>query len=84
MGAQMHELGLARSIAAIVTEHARGRAIQSVRVAIGPRACVERQSLAFCWDLVTDRTGLAGATLGFVEADGDTLTVRDFEIRGDA
>jgi hydrogenase nickel incorporation protein HypA/HybF len=44
----MHELGMARSIAAIVEEHARGRPIKGVRVAIGPRACIERVALAFC------------------------------------
>lgn len=80
----MHELGLARSIAAIVTEHARGRPVKAVRVAIGPRACVEQGALAFCWDIVTDKTALAGAALGFVEAEGDTFTVREFEIREDA
>lgn len=80
----MHELGLARSIAAIVTEHARGRPIKAVRVAIGPRACVERGALAFCWDIVIEGTGLTGAELGFIEAEGDTFTVREFEIREDA
>lgn len=80
----MHELGMARSIAAIVTEHARGRPIKAVRVAIGPRACIEPQALAFCWDIVTERTALAGATLSFIEAEGDTFTVRNFEVREDA
>jgi hydrogenase nickel incorporation protein HypA/HybF len=80
----MHELGMARSIAAIVEEHARGRPIKAVRVAIGPRACVERGALSFCWDIVTDKTVLAGATLGFIDAEGDTFTVREFEIREDA
>lgn len=80
----MHELGMARSIAAIVAEHARGRSVKAVRVAIGPRACIERGALAFCWDIVTDNTALKGATLGFVEAEGDTFTVRDFEIGEDA
>lgn len=80
----MHELGMARSIAAIVTEHARGRPIKAVRIAIGPRACIERRALEFCWDLVTADSGLAGAALGFVEAEGDTFTVREFEIREDA
>jgi hydrogenase nickel incorporation protein HypA/HybF len=77
----MHELGMARSIAAIVAEHARGRPVTAVRVAIGPRACVEREALAFCWDIVTEDLGLAGATLGFIEAEGDTFTVKDYEIR---
>jgi hydrogenase nickel incorporation protein HypA/HybF len=33
---------------------------------------------------VTDKTVLAGATLGFIDAEGDTFTVRDFEIREEA
>lgn len=80
----MHELGMARSIAAIVGQHARGRPVKTVRVAIGPRACIERGALAFCWDIVTDKTALAGAALGFINAEGDTFTVRDFEIREEA
>lgn len=80
----MHELGMARSIAAIVTEHARGRPVRTVRVAIGPKACIERRALAFCWDIVTDQTALAGANLVFIDADGDIFTVRDFEIRENA
>ncbi|MBY0362117.1 MAG: hydrogenase/urease maturation nickel metallochaperone HypA [Phreatobacter sp.] len=75
----MHELGMARSIAAIIGEHAHGRPVKAVRVAIGPLACIERQALAFCWDIVTEKTGLAGASLGFIEAEGDTFTVREFE-----
>ena len=77
----MHELGMARSIAAIVTENARGRPIKAVRVAIGPRACIEREALSFCWDIVTENTDLAGASIGFIDAEGDTFTVREFEIR---
>ncbi len=79
----MHELGMARSIAAIVGEHARDKPVKAVRVAIGPRACIERHALTFCWDIVTDKTALAGATLGFIEAEGDTFTVREFEYRED-
>jgi len=52
----MHELGLARNIAAIIKEHAKGRTIKEVRVAIGPLACVEKQALAFCWGLVTEKS----------------------------
>jgi hydrogenase nickel incorporation protein HypA/HybF len=80
----MHALGLARCIAAIVAEHARGRAVKTARVAIGPRACVERQALAFGRDIVTEGSDLAGAALGFVGAEGDTFTVREFDIRKDA
>ncbi len=80
----MHELGLARSICGIVTEHAEGRAIGLVRVAIGPLACVEPRALQFCWDLVTENTGLHGAELVFVDAGGDTFVVREFEYKESA
>lgn len=79
----MHELGMARSIAAIIGEHANGRPVKAVRVAIGPLACIERQALSFCWDIVTEKTGLAGASLGFIEAEGDIFTVKEFEFRED-
>ena len=41
----MHELGLARSIAGIAEENAKGRNLKAVRVAIGPLACIERGAL---------------------------------------
>ncbi len=80
----MHELGLARNIAAIIKEHAKGRKIKEVRVAIGPLACVEKQALAFCWDLVTEQTGIRNVSLGFIEAEGDTFVVRELEFMEDA
>jgi len=80
----MHELGLARNIAAITREHARGRALREVRVAIGPLACVEKPALEFCWELVTDDTEIAGVGLGFLEAEGDTFVVRELEFMEDA
>ncbi len=80
----MHELGLARSIAGIAEENARGRRLKEVRVAIGPLACVERGALAFCWDLVTESTPIAGVSLGFIEADKDTFLVREIEFMEDA
>lgn len=75
----MHELGLTRSIVSIVAEHAKGRKVTRVRLAIGPRACVEREALAFCFDIVAAETPLAGAALEFVEAEGDQFLIRDFE-----
>ena len=80
----MHELGLARNIAAIVREHAKGRAIKEVRVAVGPLACIEKQALAFCWDLVTQETDIDKVSLGFVDAQGDTFVVRELEFMEDA
>lgn len=76
----MHELGLARNIAAIVSEHAAGRPVKRVRVAVGPLACVERPALAFCWDLVAQAAGLAGAALEFEPAQGDAFVIREYEL----
>lgn len=76
----MHELGLSRSIVSIVKEHAAGRTVRRVSLSIGPLACVERQALSFCWDLVTEGTELAGAELTFAEAEGDTFLVKEFEL----
>ena len=76
----MHELGLSKNIVAIVSEHAAGRPVKRVRVAIGPLACVERQALEFCWNLVAEGTELATAELVFIEADGDTFLIKDYEL----
>ncbi len=80
----MHELGLARNIAAIAQENAKGRRVKEVRVAIGPQACVERGALEFCWSLVTDNTEIAEVTLGFIDAEQDTFVVREIEFMEDA
>ena len=75
----MHELGLSRSIAAIVTEHAEGRPVKRVRIDVGPLACVEAGALSFCWDVVTRDGPLDGAELQIIAADGDTFVVKEFE-----
>lgn len=76
----MHELGLSRNIVAIVSEHAAGRRVKRVRLAVGPLACVERQALTFCWEIVIEGTPLVDAELAFVEADDDTFLIKDFEL----
>ncbi|MCH9806668.1 MAG: hydrogenase maturation nickel metallochaperone HypA [Alphaproteobacteria bacterium] len=76
----MHELGLTRNIVSIVSEHAGTRKVKRVKVAIGPRACVERQALSFCFDLVSQGTPLDGARLEFAEADGETFVIKEYEI----
>ena len=76
----MHELGLSRSIVSIVTEHAQGRRVLNVRLSVGPLACVERESLSFCFDIVAEGTVLAGATLEFLDAEGDSFLIKDFEV----
>ena len=76
----MHELGLTRNIVSIVAEHAGARPVCRVRLAIGPLACVERQALAFCFDIVAKGTVLAGASLEFVDAEGDTFLIKEYEL----
>ncbi len=76
----MHELGLSRNIVAIVSEHAAGCHVRRVRLAIGPLACVERKALSFCFDLAAEGSVLAGASLEFIEAEGDTFVIKDFEL----
>ena len=76
----MHELGLTRNVVAIVLEHAKGRKVKQVRLAVGPLAGVEQQALTFCFDVVTQGTELEGASLGFVDAEGDTFLIKEFEL----
>ena len=76
----MHELSLTRNVVSIVAEHAKGRKVRRVRLAIGPLACVERRALTFCFELAAEGTVLAGASLEFLEAEGDTLLIKDFEL----
>lgn len=80
----MHELGLTRNIVAIVAEHAGERPVKRVQVAVGARACVEKQALAFCFDLVARGTVLEGAALEFIDAQGDTFLIKEYEFRGAA
>lgn len=76
----MHELSLTRNVVSIVAEHAKGRKVRRVRLAIGPLACVERRALTFCFELAAEGTVLAGASLEFLEAEGDTLLIKDYEL----
>ena len=76
----MHELGLTRRIVSIVTAHAGPRRVLRVRLAIGPHTCVEREALRFYFGIAVQGTALAGASLEFLEAEGSTLMVQDFEI----
>jgi hydrogenase nickel incorporation protein HypA/HybF len=76
----MHELGLARNIVSIVSEHARGRAVSRIRLAIGPRACVEEQAIRFCFGIVGEGTVIAGASLEFLPGQDDQFIIKDFDM----
>ncbi len=66
----MHELSIASSIVEIAGEHARregGGRVASVTLRIGRLSCVHENALRYSFDLVTEGTPLAGATLAVIE-----------------
>ena len=66
----MHELSIATSIVDIVAEHARqqgGGRVTGVTLRIGRLSCVHEDALRYSFDLVTEGTPLAGATLAVIE-----------------
>jgi hydrogenase nickel incorporation protein HypA/HybF len=63
MGADVHEMSLTQSVVDAVCEHAAGRRVHSVTLEVGALCAVVPDAMAFCFDLVTEGTVAAGATL---------------------
>jgi len=66
----MHELSIATSIVEIAVEHARregGGRVTGVTLRIGRLSCVHEDALRSSFDLVTEGTPLAGASLDVIE-----------------
>ena len=63
----MHELAIAESVVSSVIERTDERQVSLVRLRIGRLAGVVPDALAFCFDLATAGTPLAGASLEIVE-----------------
>lgn len=59
----MHELSLCRCIQGIVRAHAAGRAVVRVELRVGHLRQVVPDTLARCWELLTEGTELAGTVL---------------------
>jgi hydrogenase nickel incorporation protein HypA/HybF len=59
----VHELAITESLVDAVTERLPGRRVTCVRLQIGALSGVVADSVRFCFDLVTEGTGLEGATL---------------------
>lgn len=62
----MHELSIAQNIVEIVQEHVPSNAlslVKNVKLKIGDLAGVAPDSLAFCFDAITDRTAMSNAAL---------------------
>ncbi len=67
----MHELSLTQSVVEAVLERTAGRQVVSVRVRVGKLAGVVPDAMRFCFDLATDGTPLAGATLVIDDVAGE-------------
>ena len=63
----MHELAIAESVVETVTERLPGAKVTRVHLEIGALSGVVADSIRFCFDLVTEGTGLAGAELKITE-----------------
>lgn len=59
----VHELSLMRNVLDIVNQHAQGRRVQRVRLAVGELSCVMPEALNFCFESVRKGTVMAQAEL---------------------
>jgi len=59
----VHELSVCGSIAAIVTRHAAGRTVKVINVRVGQLRQIVPDTLAYCWELVSAETPLAGSRI---------------------
>jgi hydrogenase nickel incorporation protein HypA/HybF len=66
----VHELAITESLVDAVTERLPGQRVTCVRLEIGALSGVVADSVRFCFDLVTEGTDLAGATLEIAQSPG--------------
>lgn len=66
---EMHELAITEGVVSAVTERLPDAKVTSVRLEIGALSGVVSDSVRFCFELVTEGTNLAGATLEIVEPE---------------
>ena len=64
----MHELGIAMDVVDVVTERARGARVKRIVLEIGVLTAVLPDALRFCFDLATEGTPVAGASLEILES----------------
>jgi hydrogenase nickel incorporation protein HypA/HybF len=64
---RVHELAIAESVVDTVTQRLPGARITEVHLEIGALSGVVADSIRFCFDLATEGTSLAGATLEITE-----------------
>jgi hydrogenase nickel incorporation protein HypA/HybF len=59
----VHELSICGSIADIVIRHAAGRPVKVINVRVGQLRQIVPGTLAYCWELVSAETPLAGSRI---------------------
>ncbi len=69
----MHELSVMRNVIDIASEHAAGRPVQRLQLAVGRLSCVMPRALSFCFDSLARGTVLEQAELQIREIDGLAL-----------
>ena len=72
----MHEMSICRAIAETVNQHAAGRSVRAVQIKVGHFRQIVPDTLSFCWGLVGEASGLAGARLD-VESVPATIRCHD-------
>ncbi len=66
----MHELGITRSVVAIVAEHANGHKVLSVTLEVGQLSGLLPEAIRFCFDVCSKGTVLEDAQLNIIEPAG--------------
>jgi hydrogenase nickel incorporation protein HypA/HybF len=66
----MHELGIARNIVSVVTEHAHGARVKRVSLEVGKLSAIMPDAIAFCFDVCSRNTLLEDATLTISVVEG--------------
>ncbi|WP_068272939.1 hydrogenase maturation nickel metallochaperone HypA [Aldersonia kunmingensis] len=59
----MHEMAITQSVVDAVCEHAAGRTVHQVTVAVGALCAVVPEAMQFCFELATEETVAEGARL---------------------
>jgi hydrogenase nickel incorporation protein HypA/HybF len=66
----MHELSITQNIVTIATEHAKGKKVRRVSLAIGKLSAICPDAIRFCFDVCCAGTLLEGADLYIEEIPG--------------
>lgn len=66
----MHELGITRSVVAIVGERAQGQRVLRVTLEVGRLSGLMSEAIRFCFDVCSQGTPLEGASLQIIDVEG--------------